>query len=56
MPNDRKSRRIVRFDPATTEQLKEWSDGNRPLWRFELMWPDGKWETQGMFDRIEEAA
>jgi hypothetical protein len=49
-------RRIVRFEPASEEQLQEWKQGKRPLWRYELMWPDGRWETQGMFDRIEEAA
>jgi hypothetical protein len=46
-------RRVVRFDPATDEQLKEWKEGKRPLWRFELMWPDGEWEVQGMCDRVE---
>lgn len=46
-------RRVVRFDPATEEQLQEWKEGKRPLWRFELMWPDGKWETMGMCDRVD---
>lgn len=55
MPSN-SARRVVRFDPATDEQLQEWSEGKRPLWRFELMWPDGRWENQGMFERVEEAA
>lgn len=56
MPNERLQRRQVRFEPATEEQLTEWKDGKRPLWRYELMWPDGQWEVQGMFERIDEAA
>lgn len=54
MPTD-SARRIIRFDPATEEQLTEWKEGKRPLWRQEIMWPDGQWETMGMFDRIDEA-
>lgn len=46
-------RRAVRFEPATEEQVREWKEGKRPLWRFERMWPEGHWETQGMCDRVE---
>jgi hypothetical protein len=56
MPNASLKRRQVRFEPASEEQLTEWKAGKRPLWRYELMWPDGRWETQGMFDRIEDTA
>ena len=56
MPNASLKPRIVRFDPATEEQLQEWKDGKRPLWRCELMGPDGEFFTYGMFDRVEEAA
>ncbi|MEP9374242.1 hypothetical protein [Mesorhizobium sp. KR1-2] len=56
MLNTASQRRTVRFEPATEEQLQEWKNGKRPLWRHEIMWPDGTWETQGMFDRVEETA
>lgn len=45
--------RVARFVPATEEEMQEWKEGKRELWRFDYMNEDGKWVTNCWCNRIE---